>query len=108
MLDQLLYNSETNECNCFNEPQAMSGEYWSGVSHRLPKITFNIYVRVEHTFASTYDIDTHLGDRPPMLTQQRQVCFKQKASRKQTSTDLCKSNLSTIPAEGRRMLNLNN
>lgn len=78
MLDQLLYNSETNECNCFNEPQAMSGEYWSGVSHRLPKITFNIYVRVEHTFASTYNIDTHLGDRPPMLTQQQQIRFKQK------------------------------
>jgi len=30
----------------------------------------------------TYDTDTHLGDRLPTLTQQRQFRFKRKASRK--------------------------
>jgi len=29
------------------------------------------------------DTDTHLGDQPPTPTQQRQVRFKRKASKKQ-------------------------
>ena len=37
-----------------------------------------------------YDTDTHLGDRPPPPTQQRDEKYKLKASRK-------KSNLSAIP-----------
>ena len=31
-----------------------------------------------------YDTDTHLGDRPPMTTQQQQVFIKRKTSRKQS------------------------
>ena len=37
-----------------------------------------------------YDADKHLGDRPPTPTQQREIRYKLKASRKT-------SNLSTIP-----------
>lgn len=34
----------------------------------------------------SYDTDTYLGDWPPKPTQQRQVCFKRKARRKQTTS----------------------
>ena len=34
---------------------------------------------------TTYDTDIHLDEGPPTATQQRQVRFKRKASRKQTA-----------------------
>ena len=48
-----------------------------------------------------YYTDTHLGDRPPNPTQQREVRFTLKASRKQTDHISVKSNMSAIPAEGK-------
>jgi hypothetical protein len=47
-----------------------------------------------------YDMDKHLGDRPPITIQQREVRYKRKASRK-TEHDYIKSNLSAIPDEGK-------
>ena len=45
-----------------------------------------------------YDIDKHLGNRPPITIQQREVRYKLKASRKTEHVSI-KGILSAIPDE---------
>ena len=47
---------------------------------------------------SSYDMDKHLGDRPPIPIQQREIRYKLRVSRKTDKTSI-NSNLSAIPEE---------
>ena len=54
-----------------------------------------------------YDIDKHLGDRPPTPTQQRENRYRLKANRKKEYASM-KSNLTAIPDEGQLDVKFNN